>query len=438
LLTATICDTLCLQHNAGRYTGRWSYGHKIWGQYKEIAFDLRHRTREIQYKRGLGNNPNDGSDANFDDKVGAKRFPDDMEESDVDDDNDDGDPALLEKRQVVRMVQPQAEDLHWVQIEDFVDVFNRVYITQDLTLEKDGGSKRFVSKWIPGDFIGGSGGPPIIIATQTDGGATDGAAGNGGDKKGADAAEDEGDGVSRPATAAAPASAPAEPKVVERYAMINDSFTDNPMYPFSVSEPTTMSICLYQKDRRWNMGRLGDNPRDVLVKQYASRGQRLQACMEYPTGIAFAVVKLSGLKHRLTEFRLKKIVSGSECMVFSNIANNLITLRPGRYAIIPYTHTRLSRAAEYVLHCNFPASTVDFEIEDVLEQRLVDDAPSDEDEDEEMQPDDNDLLHLHEDSDDVSIMSFEKVRSSASVCYCPGFTHSILWFSLCNAGEGPQ
>lgn len=53
---------------------------------------------------------------------------------------------------------------------------------------------------------------------------------------------------------------------------------------------------------------------------------------------------------------------------------------------------------------------MEFEIEDLLEQRLVDDAPSDEDEDEEMQPDDNDLLHLHEDSDDVSIMSYEKVR----------------------------
>lgn len=52
---------------------------------------------------------------------------------------------------------------------------------------------------------------------------------------------------------------------------------------------------------------------------------------------------------------------------------------------------------------------MEWEIEDVLEQRLVDDAPSDEEGDEEDQPDDNDLLHLHDDSDDVSIMSFEKV-----------------------------
>ena len=141
--------------------------------------------------------------------------------------------------------------------------------------------------------------------------------------------------------------------MIERYAMINDSFTDNPMYPFSVTEPTSLGIALYQKDRRWNMGRLGDNPRDVLTKQFASRGERLRACLEYPTGVAFLVVKLSGLQHRLTEFKLKKIVGASENVVFSNVSNNLVYLFPGRYAIVPYTHTRLSRSMEYVLHINF-------------------------------------------------------------------------------------
>jgi hypothetical protein len=302
------------------------------------------------------------------------------------------------------MVQPQAEDLHWVQIEDFVEVFNRVYLAHDHTFEKDGVLKRFVSKWVPGDFIGGSGGPPVIIATQTSEAAPAPAA------EGAGAAlleteeeGEEGGNRGKPQPSAVPAV------VVERYAMINDTFTDNPMYPFSVTEPTTFSACLYQKDRRWNMGRLGDNARDVLTKQFASRGERLQACMEYPTGISFLVVRLSGLKHRLTEFKLKKIISGSENLVFSHVTNNILTLRPGRYAIVPYTHTTLSRSMEYVLASNHLAGHVEWEIEDVLEQRLVDDAPSDEDDDEEMQPDDNDLLHLHEGTDDVSVMSYEKV-----------------------------
>lgn len=141
--------------------------------------------------------------------------------------------------------------------------------------------------------------------------------------------------------------------MIERYAMMNDNFTDNPMYPFSVIEPTALGVSLYQKDRRWNMGRLGDNPRDVLTKQFSSRGERLRACLEYPTGLAFLVVKLSGLKHRVTEFKLKKIVDSSENVVFSNVSNNLVYLFPGRYAIIPYTHTRLSRSMEYVLHFNY-------------------------------------------------------------------------------------
>ena len=128
------------------------------------------------------------------------------------------------------------------------------------------------------------------------------------------------------------------------------------------SYATTTGISLYQKDRRWNTGRLGDNPRDVLTKQYSNRNERLRACMEYSVGVAFLIVKLSGLKHRLTEFKLRKIVSGSECMVFSNVTNNLVTLRPGRYAVIPYTHTMLSRSMEYVLVANYVSSQVDFEV----------------------------------------------------------------------------
>lgn len=263
------------------------------------------------------------------------------------------------------MVQPMAEDLHWIQIEDFVEVFNRVYLTTDHTLlHKEGTTKRFVSKWIPGDFVGGSGGPPIIITTQTE------AQGLGEDKD-KSPAKDRAEGTksagleqnhnnintnnNNNVTSTAV-------KVIERYAMVSETFTDNPMYPFSVTEPTTLGVCLYQKDRRWNMGRLGDNARDVLTRQFASRNARLSACMEYPTGVAFLIVRLSGLKHRVTEFKLRKIVSGSEGLVFSNVANNLIYLLPGRYAIVPYTHTMLSRSMEYVLHCNYVSSQVEFEV----------------------------------------------------------------------------
>jgi hypothetical protein len=338
-----------------------------------------------------------------------------------------------------QIVQPQADDLHWIQIEDFVDIFNRVYVTTDFTFEKEGQVKRFVSKWVPGDFIGGSGGPPIMIGVQIqeaeaaaaaeedDKGA--GAGGKSGEvsakksskkEKGGDS-DDEGDEEEengkkskkreKEKEGSDKKKPKEEPKIVERYAYINDNFTDNPMYPFAVSEPTMLAVSLYQKDLRWNMGRMGDNPKEVFAKTFASRGQRLQACLEYGTGIAFVVVRLSGLKVRLTEFKLRKIAATCENVVFSNVATNLINLPlPGRYAIIPYTHAPLSRAMEYVLICNYKASQVEFEIEDVLGQRLVDDVPSDEEDDEEFLPDDNDLLHLNDDSDDVSIMSFERVK----------------------------
>mmetsp|Transcript_32355 Transcript_32355/g.54541 ORF Transcript_32355/g.54541 Transcript_32355/m.54541 type:complete len:832 (+) Transcript_32355:47-2542(+) len=424
-LDAITVGMVCVRNlqgpNGGRYTGRWSYGHKLWSSYKEIALDLRHRTREIQYKRGLGKNPNDGSEANFDDRVGLKNSSADtggeedlVDDADFnpDDENDELDIDQAEKRQAVKLIQPLADDLYWIQIEDFVDVFNRVYICTDYSFEKHGETKRFVSRWVPGDFIAGSGGPPIMIATQTAAPAESAE----GDAKAAAAGED-----SRPETAETGASSAnggerekqpleGEPEVIDRYPYINENFTDNPMYPFSVSEPTTIGVTLFQRDLRWNIGRLGDDSLQVVTKSFVQRRDRLQACMEYSEAIGFLVVRLSGLKMRLTEFRLKKIVNTSDVVGFSNTASNAIPLIPGRYAVIPYTHRPLSRAQEYILHFNYMSSQVEFEIEDVIEQRLVDDAPSDQDEDEDLQPDDNDLLKLHEDDDEVSIMSFERVR----------------------------
>lgn len=35
----------------------------------------------------------------------------------------------------VKAVQPYADDLFWMQIEDFVEIFNRVYIIRDLSFK---------------------------------------------------------------------------------------------------------------------------------------------------------------------------------------------------------------------------------------------------------------------------------------------------------------
>jgi hypothetical protein len=182
-----------------------------------------------------------------------------------------------------QIVQPMANDLCWIQIEDFVELFNRVYVINDNTVKlKEGVSKRFVSKWLPGDFIGGSGGPPVLIAARTPA-LIDTM------KQSTDHGRDVGSGSSDAAYNKEPVNTTTVkegpesehksdrhmPAAVEdepsRYAYINESFTNNPMYPFSVNEKTTLSISLYQSDKRWNESRLGEEVREIPLKTFVSR-----------------------------------------------------------------------------------------------------------------------------------------------------------------------
>jgi hypothetical protein len=305
---------------------------------------------------------------------------------------------------VYQIIQPMADDLHWIQIEDFVDIFNRIYIMNDLLFDAKGACRRYVSKWLPGDYIVGSGGPPIIVTKElveepeeedeeedgeNKGGKSDEKVKKEGEKEGEEAEEIE-----------------KKPRYI-RTASINDNFTDNPMFPFAVTEPSRIAITMYQLDKRWNVGRCGDDPRQVLSQPFMSRKERLEAVMHYPIGIGFLLVRLSGLKHRLTEFRLKKMAGTCEAVLFSHSTSNFFTLFPGRYAIIPYTHAALDRAMDYAIHVHYLSNQVEFEIEDPISQRLEDKEPSEEGEVYDEEPDDNDLLRPHQDDDDVSIMSYE-------------------------------
>jgi hypothetical protein len=44
---------ILLQGDTGRFNGRWSYGHHLWIDYKQIAQELSDRTKVIQKNRGL-------------------------------------------------------------------------------------------------------------------------------------------------------------------------------------------------------------------------------------------------------------------------------------------------------------------------------------------------------------------------------------------------
>lgn len=261
---------------------------------------------------------------------------------------------------------------------------------------KTGATKRFVSRWIPGDFIAGSAGPPIVISTETIEEEND--------------ERDESTIVSAESTEIEKKK-PKEKKVVakektRKVAVINENFAENPMYPFLVSNTTVFSVALYQQDLRWNVGRLGEDSAAVLVETYSTRGSRLKTCMQYPIAIGFVVLKLNGLKHRVTEFKLKKVVAKSQGLQFSNVVSATVRLRPGRYAVVPYTHVPLDRSMDYILHFNFNGKHIEFEIEDVIAQRLMDDAPSDDEDD----INDNDLIRLNPETEEVSLMSYERVE----------------------------
>ena len=159
--------------------------------------------------------------------------------------------------------------------------------------------------------------------------------------------------------------------------IVNDDFTDNPMYPFSVTEPTTLCITLYQHDRRWSVGRLGEAPRDIISSEFASRGERLASCMRYQQAHGFLVMRLNKAKMRITDFRFRKVVGCSDGLIFANTASCAVDLGPGRYAIIPYTNKAVSVAQEYILAVQHVTGQVEFEVQDLLSERPVDAEPSD-------------------------------------------------------------
>lgn len=273
----------------------------------------------------------------------------------------------------VKVVQPGVDGLYWLQVEDFVELFNRVYVLEDLSFEEGVVSRRFLSKWVPGDYIVGSGGPPLDPL--------------------ADAAEDKTSKQKKKAVAGESKREVDEEQSEEESQSESDSdeesddapipFADNPMYPFVVSEPTFISVALYQADRRWTVSRLGvSNPGVVSASSFAVRGARIEACMNYERAVGFVILDLTGNKVRVTTFSPQRIVDGSDYIQFSNVVSKLIHLDPGRYCLVPFTDVPVdNRILEYILRCSFREGTLDFEVKDLVKERPIDDMPSDDEDD---------------------------------------------------------
>jgi len=292
----------------------------------------------------------------------------------------------------VKIAQPGVDGLYWMQIEDFVELFNRVYVLEDIAdLQENLVSRRFASKWVPGDYIVGSGGPPTDPADQESESESDESVAASVKKKKEkdkssekpDKSDKSGDEEESSEEESEEESSEEESESDESDNTPADPFTDNPMYPFTVGEPTHLSISLFQADRRWTVSRLGQaNPGVVTASSFAVRGARIEACMNYERAIGFVLLNLSGAKVRVTTFTPERIVDSSEYIQFTNTVSKLIHLDPGRYCIVPFMDVPVdNKIVEYILRCSFREGTVEFEVKDLVKERPIDDMPSD-DEDE--------------------------------------------------------
>ena len=105
--------------------------------------------------------------------------------------------------------------------------------------------------------------------------------------------------------------------------------------------------------------------------------------MNYDRAIGFAVLKLSGLKVRVTSFSMERIVANSEFIQFSNACSKVVHLPPGRYAIVPFTDIPVdNKVIDYCLTVCAKDGAIDFEVSDVLKERPMDDMPSDDEDNE--------------------------------------------------------
>lgn len=125
-----------------------------------------------------------------------------------------------------------------------------------------------------------------------------------------------------------------------------------------------------------------DNPLAISAASFAKRDGRIDASMHYPRAIGFVIVKLSGLKVRVTTFSMKRIISNSEFIQFSSVCSKLVHLVPGRYAIVPFTDIPIDNAViDYCLVTQYKEGSIDFEINDIIKERPMDTVPSDDEDD---------------------------------------------------------
>ena len=87
--------------------------------------------------------------------------------------------------------------------------------------------------------------------------------------------------------------------------------------------------------------------------------------------LGFVICRLYGLKYRVTVFKTRKLVYASDDLEYSNVLTSVINFTTGRFCIIPYTERPLSKATPYVLDFKYKVGAIEFEVENLLQQRYV-------------------------------------------------------------------
>ena len=219
-------------------------------------------------------------------------------------------------------IQPNIVDLFWIQIEDFVQLINRIYIITDqlplsnnmnLSTNTNGlipptvnnmkstenvyTMKRITGRWIPNDSINNSIGPAIplpidpIITTSLSMKSKSYSPPN------KDILLHTNSTNKQLTSSIKQTPAPLQSNHNEDdNLLVNVNFLKNPTYAFTVTDwHANIIISMYQTDRRWTIPRLDSNlPRNLFIPEnLLNRTERLKTCMNYEYGIGFLVVRVS-------------------------------------------------------------------------------------------------------------------------------------------------
>lgn len=390
--------------------------------YPDIGVELQYRTQVIQHKRGLGPSPDEKHLTRK--KLFTRDYRSIRKESaeNLVDDNDDLSLNDIE----TKSAQPSAEDLHWIQIEEFVRIFNRIYVAHSFSPSDEFETERIISQWIPGDHESGACGPLIHLQdsninlhhkdsheytlnsssvinfhhevqhleptpdhdnnydmkeeyklkyaskdkyldakmlsvtglTSEDIGKHDISeilwkdSSNANSNRRIDFKSNNSTKIKYELIENS--NNEFENSNNESFKSINLLFGNNPVHIYSLIARTRVIINLFQHDVRFS-GIEGSSP-------MRSRTERLSKCCNPRYAIGFVIVKLYGHARRpFDPFPMEDIVGWSDYIEYSHVVGTCISLNPGRYGVIPFTHLPLSSIMPYILTFHFFPGKVEVE-----------------------------------------------------------------------------